>query len=125
MGTHGYRSNYLEAFEIANHQLENIYSEYHNLQQRKEQLEGVLMALEAFLQSSPAITAESQPAEIAHPEPKPVHTEIYAALQSLAEPIARLERTIETPAAAAFAPAEEELDPLQLRINRALGLAVA
>ena len=32
MGTQGYRSDYLAAFEIANHHLESIYSEYHDLQ---------------------------------------------------------------------------------------------
>jgi hypothetical protein len=125
MGNQGYRSNYLEAFDAANHQLEHIYSEYHDLQHRKEQLEGVLVALEAFLQSGGTSTAEFHSAEIAHHEPQPVHTEIYATLQPLAEPAMRAERVIETPAPPAFAPAEEGLDPLQLRINRALGLAVA
>jgi hypothetical protein len=124
MGTQGYRSNYLEAFEAANHQLDYIYSDYHELQQRKEKLEGVLVALEAFLQSNPITTADFQPAEIPHREPQPVHTETYATLQPLAEPI-RADRVFETPAPSAFVPSEEGLDPLQLRINRALGLAVA
>ena len=52
MGNQGNRSNYLAAFESANHQLEYIYSEYHELQRRKEKLEGVLSALEPFLQSA-------------------------------------------------------------------------
>jgi hypothetical protein len=125
MGTQGYRSNYLEAFEAANHQLDYIYSDYHELQQRKEKLEGVLVALQAFLQSSGTSTEDFHSAEVVHSEPQPVHTEIYAALQPLAEPMVRAERLIETPAPRAFAPAEEGMDPLQARINRALGLAVA
>ena len=125
MGSQGYRSNYLEAFETANNQLEYIYSEYHELQQRKERLEGVLVALEAFLQSGQTSAMEFHPAEISYLEAEPVHTEIYATLQPLAEPTLRAERVIETPAPPAFAPSEEGLDPLQLRINRALGLAVA
>jgi hypothetical protein len=125
MGNQGYRSNYLEAFETANHQLEYIYSEYHELQQRKERLEGVLVALEAFLQSGRTSSVEFHPAEIPHLEAEPVHAEIYATLQTVAEPKVRAERIIETPAPPAFAPSEEGLDPLQLRINRALGLAVA
>jgi hypothetical protein len=125
MGTQGYRSNYLEAFETANHQLEHIYSEYHELQQRKERLEGVLVALEGFLQSTGTSTEDFHSAEAAHRETQPMHSEIFATLQPLAEPAMRTERVTEPPAPRTFAPAEEQLDPLQLRINRALGLAVA
>ena len=127
MGNQGYRSNYLVAFESASHQLEYIYSEYHELQRRKEKLKEVLVALEPFLQSAGIDVSEDHFAEIAHPEPEQANTEMFAALEPLTEPIIRAERIYESVAPPAFAPSasEEGLDPLQLRINRALGLAVA
>lgn len=130
MGNQGYRANYLAAFEGANHQLESIYSEYHELQRRKEKLEGALSALEPFLQSAPGFSQEFhapepvlQTAEPAYSEP--AYIEQYSAPQPIAEPVARVERFAETAAPPVFAQAESDLDPLQLRINRALGLAVA
>ena len=129
MGNQGYRSNYLAAFEGANHQLEYIYSEYHDLQRRKEKLEGVLTALEPFLQSVSNFNQEGYAAEPVRQEPeltyaKPTYAEQYSAPQPVSESVIRAER-FEPAAPPAFAPAEQELDPLQLRINRALGLAVA
>lgn len=130
MGNQGYRSNYLAAFEGANQQLECIYSEYHDLQRRKEKLEGVLSALEPFLQSASNFNQESyasapagQEAELTYAES--TYSEQYSPSQQVAEPVIRAERFAEPAAPPAFAPAEQDLDPLQLRINRALGLAVA
>lgn len=130
MGNQGYRSNYLAAFEGANHQLECIYSEYHDLQRRKEKLEGALSALEPFLQSASNFNQESYATAPVQQEPvptyaEPSYTEQYSAPQPVPEPAIRAERFAEPAAPPAFAPAEQELDPLQLRINRALGLAVA
>ena len=129
MGNQGYRSNYLAAFEGANHQLECIYSEYHDLQRRKEKLEGVLSALDPFLQSASNFNQETYAAAPVQQEPEPTYaqpaySEQYSA-PPVAEPVIRAEKFAEPPAPPAFAPAEQDLDPLQLRINRALGLAVA
>lgn len=124
MGIQGYRSNYLAAFESANHHLENLYSEYYELQRRKEKLEGVLTALEPFLQSAGDFHIEAHSPEPEWSEPSPVYSEAYSAPQPAPEPV-RAERLAQPPAPPAFSATEEELDPLQLRINRALGLAVA
>ena len=124
MGNQGYRSNYLAAFESANHQLEYIYAEYQELQRRREKLEGVVMALEPFLQSGRR-SVESHPAETIHAEPEPVHAEAYSAPEPVVQTEMQAPTFIEPLAAPAFTPAAEELDPLQMRINRALGLAVA
>jgi hypothetical protein len=123
MGNQGYRANYLAAFEGANHQLESIYSEYHELQRRKEKLEGVLMALEPFLQSATISIPEVHNLE--RPEPIPAYTEQYSAPEPAFEPQPQPERFVEPVPAPVFASVDESLDPLQLRINRALGLAVA
>jgi len=130
MGNQGYRANYLAAFEGANQQLEYIYSEYHDLQRRKEKLEGVVSALEPFLQSASNFNQESYAAEPVRHEPEPTYVEPayaeqYFAPQQTVEPVVRAEKFAEPAAPPAFAPAEQGLDPLQLRINRALGLAVA
>jgi len=124
MGNQGTRANYLAAFESANHQLEYIYSEYHDLQRRKEKLEGVLSALEPFLESAPSFNQEAYAPEPAQ-APEPMYAERYSAPEPIAEPVMRVERFAEPQAPSSFASAETELDPLQLRINRALGLAVA
>jgi hypothetical protein len=138
MGNQGYRSNYLAAFESANNQLEYIYSEYHELQRRREKLEGVVTALEPFLQSASEFNQEvhvpepvRQESPVAWQEPpvrqapEPVYSEMYSAPEPIAEPIMRAERFAVPIPSEAFAPAGQELDALQLRINRALGLAVA
>lgn len=126
MGNQGYRSNYLAAFESANHQLEYIYSEYHELQRRREKLEGVVMALEPFLQSGRSSTPEFHSPEVAYTEsqPEPAKTE-YSVPEPVVEPVFQPQSFVEPDRAPVYAPAAEELDPLQLRINRALGLAVA
>jgi hypothetical protein len=142
MGNQGYRANYLAAFEGANHHLESIYSEYHELQHRKEKLESAISALEPFLQSASSFSQEIHTPEPRQHEPEPTYSqpaysELYSAPQPIAEPVMRAERFAEPEryaepepfaqpiAPAVFAAAETELDPLQLRINRALGLAVA
>ena len=127
MGNQGYRSNYLAAFESANNQLEYIYAEYHDLQRRREKLEGVVMALEPFLQTGRNTTPEFHPTEIVRMEPElePIAADIYSAPEPVAEPVVQAQSFVEHPAAPAYSPTSEELDPLQLRINRALGLAVA
>ena len=124
MGNQGTRANYLAAFESANLQLEYIYSEYHDLQRRKEKLEGVVSALEPFLQSPTSFNQEIHAPEPAQ-EPEPMYAEQYSVPEPIAESVMRVERFAEPPAPPAFVPATNELDPLQLRINRALGLAVA
>jgi hypothetical protein len=125
MGNQGYRSNYLAAFDSANHQLESIYAEYHELQRRREKLEGVVTALEPFLQSDRSSAVDFRLAEPAHMEPEPARTEFLSAAEPVAEPALQAQSSGETPAAPAYTAAAEELDPLQMRINRALGLAVA
>ena len=125
MGNQGYRSNYLAAFDSANHQLEYIYAEYQELQRRREKLEGVVLALEPFLQSGRSSTVEFHPAEILHTEPEPVHAETYSAPEPVMQAEMQAPTFMEPLPAPAFTPGAEELDPLQLRINRALGLAVA
>lgn len=130
MGNQGYRANYLAAFEGANHQLESIYSEYHELQRRKEKLEGVLSALEPFMQSAPSFNQQAYAPASIQSEPESAYsesayTEQYSAPHSIPEPVVHAETFAEPPAPAVFAADESSLDPLQLRINRALGLAVA
>ena len=127
MGNQGNRSNYLAAFESANHQLEYIYSEYHELQRRKEKLEGVLSALEPFLQSASnsSYSHDFQAPEASSMAPEPTYAEEYSEPQLIASQPSNVDRFAEPAPAPVFAQAETELDPLQLRINRALGLAVA
>ena len=133
MGNQGYRANYLAAFEGANDQLESIYSEYHELQRRKEKLESVLSALESFLQSASSYQQHQVPeplqyephATYAEPDrSEPAYVEHYTIAEPIAEPVMH-EQFVEHTPAPVYAEAESSLDPLQLRINRALGLAVA
>jgi len=107
MGNQGYRSNYLAAFEGANHQLEYIYSEYHELQRRKEKLEGALSALEPFLQTAPSFSHEIHAPEpvMQAPEPaysEPVYAEQYSAPEPVVEPVIRAEKFAEPAAPPAF-----------------------
>ena len=135
MGNQGYRANYLAAFEGANHQLESIYSEYHELQHRKEKLESVLSALEPFLQIASSYQQEFHASEAMRQQPQPTYSEPtyvqpayaeqYSVPEPAAEPVFPTEQFVEPAPAPVYAEAESSLDPLQLRINRALGLAVA
>jgi hypothetical protein len=129
MGTQVYRANYREAFECANQQLETIYSEYHELQHRKEQLESAVAALGPFLRMTRIPARE----EIHFPEPQPIESpNLYEVpepvLQSnfAAEPFMPAAVDPEPVVAPSYAPVSEtNIDPIQARINRALGLAVA
>jgi hypothetical protein len=122
MGTQGYRDDYRAAFTCANDHLDNIYEEYHQLQLRKQHLEGVLAALEPMLYSN-----QPEPEACGYEEPE--HFAPAPVAESIPEPALPVMRFEEPPmpvAPAAFAPVPEVItDPLQLRINRALGLAVA
>ena len=118
MGARIYRETYLAALEVANSDLDHIFQECEQLQLRKEQLENAVEALDPFLRS--ARTAASQPEPVqaeafrAEPEPEVVKPLIHAV--QAPEPVVP----------AAFSPMPEAiLDPIQNRINRALGLAVA
>lgn len=131
MGALVYRENYLAALEVAHSQLDQIIRQFDSLQLRKEQIEDVVGALEPFLPAA-------QPAryEVRHPEP--VHFEFHqpeaihiepapaAPELDLFQPVHRATPIPEPIAPAAFAPvSESSMDPIQNRINRALGLAVA
>ena len=129
MGTQAYRANYREAFQHANHQLDEIYSDYHELQLRKEQIERALVALEPFLQAKQSsLKDEMFVAE-------PIHVETAPELEAVPEPVmhyapaiepAKMPVVSEPVVAPSYAPVSEaNLDPIQARINRALGLAVA
>jgi len=121
MGAHSYRETYLAALEVANSDLDRIFQESEQLQLRKEQLENAVEALEPFLRSVKAASHELHQTEPvraqsfqAEPEPEVVKPVIHAV--QAPEPVI----------AAAFSPMPEAiLDPIQNRINRALGLAVA
>ena len=123
MGSQVYRETYLAALEVAHSDLDRIIGEFDNLQLRKEQLEDVLGALEPFLRSAKSVSYEPRQAEHIQPEPvmaKPereiMRNRILRAVPMCPNPV--------TPAA--FSPIPEPiLDPIQNRINRALGLAVA
>ena len=110
MGAQDCRTSYLEAFEQANADLHEIFNEYDWLQLRKQQIESALLALQPFL----------EPVSTFH---QPIHqpTPITAPTVS-AEPAYE----IPAPVAVTIAPSSEDItDPIQYRINRALGLAVA
>jgi len=117
MGSQVYRETYLAALEVAHSDLNQIIEQFDLLQLRKEQLENALGSLEAFLTSKQETTYELRQPEPFHAEP--VHVEpVQQTLRAvpMSEPVAP----------AAFSPMPEPiLDPIQSRINRALGLAVA
>ena len=117
----GYRDDYRAAFTCANDHLNNIYEDYHQLQLRKQHLEGVVSALEPMLFSNQQATEDFGYAEPQQYTPAPE-------VESIPEPVepAMYYEEPQPVAPPAFAPvAEATTDPLQLRINRALGLAVA
>ena len=119
MGTQDYRETYLAALEVANSHLDEIYQQYEQLQLRKEQIEDVLMALKPFV---PSISAVSQEAH----RPEPVQMESLRVVPENPAPVAASASVHEPVAPAPFAPVPEVIvDPIQSRINRALGLAVA
>ena len=121
MGMQEYRANYRVAMQEANSHLAEIFHEFEELQLRKELLEDVLGALEAFLPSVAPMRYET-------PRPEPTRQEITVRQEPAnLTPAAAVSAAIrESFTPAAFAPAAETADdPIQNRINRALGLAVA
>ncbi|HEY2472618.1 MAG TPA: hypothetical protein VGI45_32835 [Terracidiphilus sp.] len=136
MGTQEYRANYRAAMQEANSQLAEMFREFEQLQLRKELLEDALGALEPFLATATPGNYES----VRHEPLRAEHT-AWAEPAIRPEPApwpepARYEPEVSLPVAAAvpsepvrpaaFAPAPEVIvDPIQSRINRALGLAVA
>lgn len=121
MGSQVYRETYLAAFEVAHSDLDQIIQQFDMLQLRKEQLENALGSLEAFLVSRQETTYE-------HRQPEPIHAEPMhdEPVRQTMQPALRAVPTPEPVAPAAFSPVPEPvLDPIQSRINRALGLAVA
>jgi hypothetical protein len=120
MGSQVYRENYLAALEVANSDLDQIFQESEMLQLQKERLEVVMRALEPFLRSGKSF-AESIPAEPARAVQMRVEPE-----PEVTKPVFRAVQAPEAVVPAAFSPVPDAiLDPLQNRINRALGLAVA
>ncbi|MGA7246033.1 MAG: hypothetical protein WBX19_22810 [Terracidiphilus sp.] len=121
MGSHGYRETYLAALEVAHSDLDRIFQEYEQLKLRKAQIEGALGALEPFLGSSQPSTYEFRQPEPIQAEPLQVQRE-----PEFVQPIFHAVPMPEPVIPAAFSPMPEAiLDPIQSRINRALGLAVA
>ena len=111
MNVQGYRENYLAALEAAHADMDKIYQECELLQLRQDQLQGALSALKPFLRSVRGNLSEFLHPEAARPEQ----------MRTAPEPEAP-----EPEAPAAFSPVPDAiLDPIQHRINRALGLAVA
>jgi hypothetical protein len=110
MGAQDCLTSYLKAFDQANAELDEIYNEYDWLQLRKKRIENALLALEPFLEQQ---NTYQQPTY----QPTPI-----------TRPAVSAEPEYEMPAhvASAIAPGSEDIsDPIQYRINRALGLAVA
>jgi hypothetical protein len=121
MGSQVYRETYLAALEVAHSDLDQIIEQFDLLQLRKEQLQNALGSLEVFLSSEREITYEYHQPEPVHAEPTNVEP-----VQEIIQPARRAVPTSEPVAPAAFSPMPEPiLDPIQSRINRALGLAVA
>lgn len=119
MGTQEYRANYRAAMQEANSHLAEIFREFEQLQLRKEQLEDVLGALDPFLSSASMMHEATRP-ESARTEPARYEFEMTAPVA--VAPAIQYEPIKPAP----FAPATEVIvDPIQSRINRALGLAVA
>jgi hypothetical protein len=122
MGSQVYRETYLAALEVAHSDLDHIIEQFDMLQLRKEQLENVVGALDPFLRSATkAVSQEFRQPEPIHAEPVKVEAE-----KEIAQPVLRAVPMPEPVTPAAFSPVPEPiLDPIQNRINRALGLAVA
>ncbi|MGC1423768.1 MAG: hypothetical protein WA815_15545 [Terracidiphilus sp.] len=120
MGSPIYRERYLAALEVAHSDLNQIVEQFDMLQLRKEQLEEALDALDPFLRSAPRASYEARQSESIHLEPVKVERE-----KEIVQPVLHMEAP-EPVTPAAFSPMPEPiLDPIQNRINRALGLAVA
>jgi hypothetical protein len=123
MGSRVYRENYLAALEVAHSQLDRIIGELDGLQLHKKQIEDVVGALQPFLRSAPSASYD-----VPQPEPIQVDPVWVAPEPEVVQPAHRATaaRAPEPVAPAAFSPmSESKMDPIQSRINRALGLAVA
>ena len=121
MGTQDYRATYRVAMQEATSDLNEIYREVDELQARKEMIVQVLEAIQPFLTASEASYQDTrrEPAAVAPPRQERAH-EVLASVAAKAMPVS------EPVAPAPFAPVPEVIvDPIQSRINRALGLAVA
>jgi hypothetical protein len=134
MGSQAYRENYLAAVQVAHSQLDQIVREFDTLQLRKEQIEGAVGALQPFLRIAPQASNEVRQPEPVHyelhqPEPIQVQPIRVAPEPEIAQPVLRTMPVSAPPepvAPAAFSPvSDSKMDPIQNRINRALGLAVA
>ena len=121
MGSQVYRETYLAALEVAHSDLDQIIEQFDMLQLRKEQLEGALGALDPFLRSAQRVSYERRQSEPIQAEPVRMEPE-----HEIMQPVLRAVPVPEPVTPAAFSPMPEPiLDPIQSRINRALGLAVA
>jgi hypothetical protein len=117
MGSQVYRDRYLAALEVAHSDVDQITEQFEMLQLRRKQLEHVLGALEDFLG-----TNQQGAYELHQPEPSYAEPVNFEPVQ----PVLRAVPASEPVTPAAFSPMPEPiLDPIQNRINRALGLAVA
>ena len=133
MSSQVYRENYLAAVQVAHSQLDQIVREFDSLQLRKEQIEGAVEALQPFLRIAPQASYEvrrQEPVHYEHHQPEPVQVEPVRAASEheVVQPALHAvpARAPEPVAPAAFSPvSDSKLDPIQSRINRALGLAVA
>ena len=137
MSAQPYLDNYLAALEVAHSQLDRIVHEFESLQLRKEQIEGVVGALDPFLRSdqrSSFIAPQAEPVHYEFQQKAPVRLEpAYVEPARFApqdEIVQSVQQVVPVQAEAvrpaAFSPMPEPiLDPIQSRINRALGLAVA
>jgi hypothetical protein len=110
MGAQDCLTSYLKAFDQANAELDEIYNEYDLLLLRKKQIENALLALQPFLEQQSTYQEPIQ-------QPTPITGSAISA-----EPAYEMPTTV----VSAIAPGSEDIsDPIQYRINRALGLAVA
>ncbi len=132
MGSQVYRENYLAALEVAHSQLDRIIREFDGLQLRKGQIEGVVGALQPFLPSNPKANYEFRQPEPVHTElrqPEPIQVESVRMEPEMVQPVLRpvpVSAPEPVATAAALPPkSDSTMDPIQNRINRALGLAVA
>jgi hypothetical protein len=120
MGTQDYRATYRVAMQVATSELNDIYQEFEHLQIRKEQIEDVLTALQPFLPFNSAVQHQELQTNSVFSEPARIETRYEVLTPELVAPVS------EPNAPPAFAPVPEIIvDPIQNRINRALGLAVA
>lgn len=121
MGTQDYRATYRVAMQEATSDLNDIYREIEELQARREIIVQVLEAIEPLLSASEVSYQDTrrEPASVAPPR-------VERTFEALA-PVASSPMPVSEPVAPApFAPVPEVIvDPIQSRINRALGLAVA